>query len=494
MPDTATPTALVGNNLFSLVTAGMYDNPLAIYREYIQNAADALAAARETANRTVQININSPALSVKIRDNGPGLHHEAAVKALLPIAHSQKQPGTDRGFRGVGRLSGLAFAQSVTFLTRSQAGQPVTRIVWDGPKLLKRILETKQTERAIRECVSVEVLPGNGYPDHFFEVEVSGVGRHAAGLILNRESVRTYIGEVCPVPMPLNFPFASEIENLFAKNETPLTLSVVLDNKHTPIMRPYGETIQFSRDRKDRFKELEKIDIPSVDNNGSAAIGWVAHSSYLGAIPKDTRIRGIRARAGNIQVGNEFIFDRLFLEERFNRWCVGEIHIVDPRIVPNGRRDYFEPGPHTRNLENQLAAVLHKIVVRCRHASTTRHKERQLLSALCHMEETYDLAGSGYLYAKDAKALVGQALNRIRSIRESIDTKNGHNKVELEKLDELEMKLGNFKARRGRPLLGEIRASEVTTYRKVFQALAKVSQSPQAAKKMIEAILAHSRP
>ena len=492
MPDTETPTLLVGSNLFGLVTSGMYDNPLAIYREYIQNAADAFAIARDITNRTVQININLPALSVMIRDNGPGLHHEAAVKALLPIAHSQKRPGTDRGFRGIGRLSGLAFAESVTFLTRSEGNQPVTRIIWDGPKLRKRILETKQTERAIRECVSVEILPGNGYPDHFFEVEVNGVGRHAAGLILNRESVRTYIGEVCPVPMPLNFPFASEIEKLFAENESPLTLKVVLDGELTPITRPYGEMIRFSRDREDCFKELEKIYVPSVDNNGSAAIGWVAHSSYLGAIPKDAGIRGIRARAGNIQVGNEFIFDRLFPEERFNRWCVGEIHIVDPRIVPNGRRDYFEPGPHTRNLENQLAAVLHKIVVRCRHASTTRHKERQLLSALCHMEETYDLAGSGYLYAKDAKALIGQALGRIRSIRESFDTKNGHNKVELKKLDELERKLSNFKARRSRPLGGDIRASEVTAYRKVFQALAKVSQSPHAAKEMIEAILSHS--
>ena len=492
MPDADKPTSLVGSNLFSLVTAGMYDNPLAIYREYIQNAADALAAARVTADRIVQIEINLPSLSVKIRDNGPGLHHEAALKALLPIAHSQKRPGIDRGFRGVGRLSGLAFAESVTFLTRSEGNQPVTRIVWDGPKLRKHILETKQTERAIRECVSIEILPGNGYPDHFFEVEVSGIGRHAAGLILNKEAVRTYIGEVCPVPMPLNFPFASEIENLFAENESPLTLQVVLDGEITPITRPYGEMIRFSRDREDRFKELEKIDIPSVDNNGSAAIGWVAHSSYLGAIPKDTGIRGIRARAGNIQVGNEFIFDRLFPEERFNRWCVGEIHIVDPRIVPNGRRDYFEPGPHTRNLENQLAAVLHKIVARCRHASATRHKERQFLSALCHMEETYDLAGSGYLYAKDAKALVGQALSHIRRIRESIDTNNGHNKVELEKLDELEKKLSNFKARRSRPLGGDIRASEVTAYRKVFQALAKASQSPHAAKEMIEAILSHS--
>lgn len=103
-----------------------------------------------------------------------------------------------------------------------------------------------------------------------------------------------------------------------------------------------------------------------------------------------------------------------------------------------------------------------------------------------------DKGASSYSQLKDAKALVEQALSRIRSIREGSDTKNGHNKVELEKLDELEKKLINFKARRSRPLLGDIRASEVTTYRKVFQTLAKVSQPPQAAKEMIEAILSHS--
>ena len=35
--------ALSGAGLLGLVTTGMYDDPLAMYREYIQNAADAVA-------------------------------------------------------------------------------------------------------------------------------------------------------------------------------------------------------------------------------------------------------------------------------------------------------------------------------------------------------------------------------------------------------------------------------------------------------------------
>ncbi len=493
MPNADEPESLVGGDILNLVTAGLHDNPLTIYREYIQNAADSIVSAGDTVNGKVKIDIDVSGLRVKIRDNGPGLSHKASVRALLPIALSQKRRETDRGFRGIGRLSGLAFAESVTFLTRAESDCPVTRIVWNGPKLRKRILETGEIERAIRECVRVETVAGLDYPAHFFEVEIGGVGRHAAGLILNREAVRTYIGEVCPVPMSPTFPFASNIENLFGENEPPLALEIIFDGELTPITRRYGKMIQFSQDREDCFTEFEEIDIPSANRNENAAVGWVAHSSYLGAIPKETGIRGVRARAGNIQIGSEAVFDRLFQDERFNRWCVGEIHIVDPRIVPNGRRDYFEPGPHTRNLENQLGAVIHRIVTRCRKASATRNKERKFLSTLHRMEETYDLAVSGYLLPKDAKAMIRQALNRLRDIREeSRDPKNGHTEVDLEKLDEVEMKLGNFKARRSRPMFRNITASETTTYRKVFQTLAEVSQSPHAAKEMIEAILLHT--
>ena len=35
---------VLGGELLRLVTAGMYDDPLILYREYVQNAADAIVA------------------------------------------------------------------------------------------------------------------------------------------------------------------------------------------------------------------------------------------------------------------------------------------------------------------------------------------------------------------------------------------------------------------------------------------------------------------
>ena len=41
MAELSISTSLIGGGLLNLLTVGTYNNPLAIYREYIQNAADA---------------------------------------------------------------------------------------------------------------------------------------------------------------------------------------------------------------------------------------------------------------------------------------------------------------------------------------------------------------------------------------------------------------------------------------------------------------------
>ena len=489
MPDKDGFAPLIGGDIWGLITAGMYDNPLAIYREYIQNAADALSTVGNGSIGRVKINIDPSGSSVSISDNGPGLSKDAAVRALLPVARSQKRQGIDRGFRGIGRLSGLAFAEKVTFLTRARNGEPVTRVVWNGPKLRERIRHHRENDRVIRECVDIGTLPGLEYPASFFEVKIRGVGRHAASQILNRVAVRNYIADVCPVPISPKFPYASRVNALFEQDASPLTLDIVLDDKGPSITRRYGNTIRLSKDREDRFTDFEEIHIPSADGNGIAAIGWVGHSSYLGAIPKETGIRGVRARVGNIQVGDESVFECLFPEERFNRWCVGEMHILDSRIVPNGRRDYFEPGPHVRNLENHLGAVFRRTVARCRKASTARNNNRKVFSSLCGLEETYDLAVSGYLAPEDARALVGRSMNQIAELRNQMRSMNGRLEITTEKLEAVERKLRNFRAGQDLTTLSGIPSGEAAIYRRVFQTLVEVSPSPRTAKEIMEAVL-----
>ena len=198
------------------------------------------------------------------------------------------------------------------------------------------------------------------------------------------------------------------------------TIEVLLEGDPYPVERPHGEAIRLSANKVAEFTEFQAIRIPSADGNGDAAVGWVAHSSYLGAIPKEQRIRGIRARLGNIQIGGEAVFDSLYTEDRFNRWCVGELHILDSRIIPNAKRDYFQPGFHLRHLENRLAPVLREISTRCRRESTTRNRDKKAISAVCNIENLHSLAASGYLTDEDSTDLVREAFRKVQEVRKNL--------------------------------------------------------------------------
>ena len=103
------------------------------------------------------------------------------------------------------------------------------------------------------------------------------------------------------------------------------------------------------------------------------AIGWIAHHEYVRSIPPTWGVRGLRARYGDIQVGESNLFENSFKEPRFNGWTIGEIHILDRRVVPNARRDNFEINHHYSNLLVQLGPVAAGITQGCRTASVARN-------------------------------------------------------------------------------------------------------------------------
>lgn len=472
----------LGPSLLRLVTSGMYDDPLALYREYLQNAADSAEGSREPAQ--VEIRLDPRRSSVRIRDYGPGLSFQEAVEALVPIGQSGKHAGSHRGFRGIGRLAGLPFAEAVAFTTRASGGQSPVRVTWDALGL--RNQDLKDEGQKLGDCVKVERLDLDEVPDQYFEVEVRGVARYAAGAVLNRRRVRDYIAEVCPVPLSTDFPFSEQVEDHVGEALYAMDVSVDGENSVT---RPHGSKVEFSAGRIDRFGSLEVFDVPKVDGRERAAAGWIAHTSYLGALPKGLGIRGLRARSGNIQIGGESVFDHLFKEGRLNKWAVGEVHILDSRIVPNGRRDYFEPGPHTRNLENHLGAIFRRLAERCRSTSASRTRERRLATAVGDSEEAYELARSGYLTAAAARRLIEADLSRLRRIRDALLSGEKGDSDLIERVESLERRFTHFQAKRGRPRLRNVRSEDVATYRRVFEAITESAESRGDARKIIESVL-----
>ena len=215
-----------------------------------------------------------------------------------------------------------------------------------------------------------------GWPAHFFEVELRGIVRHRNDQLLNPAAIEEYLSQVAPVPFSPAFTYGEEIGAFLGKHVAPGDIDIHASNTADAIFRPHRDRFQISEGIEDQFREIELLEIPSIDGS-RAAVGWVLHHGYKGAIPPRAMMRGLRVRSGNIQIGGHDLFQELFPEPRFNSWSVGEIHILDPRIVPNGRRDHFEQNVHFDNLLSHLSPVTRNIAHRCRTNSLVRNWIRE---------------------------------------------------------------------------------------------------------------------
>ena len=384
----ATGMITIGKDVLELLSSAMYVDPLSIYREYVQNSADAIEEARSAGllasdeDGEVQIRIDAEQRKLILRDNGIGIPIDEATERLLAIGASPKRGTRARGFRGVGRLAGLAYARSLTFRTRSSNDREVLELRWDCQRLKAALRDLEQKDdiaSVIGKVVSIRRLPTDGFPSHFFEVELADVIRTHRDCLLSAALVRDYLGQVAPVPFAPEFSWGSEITEHLAP--VPLgNLDIRFEGDEIPVTRPFDDRLKVSDSLEDTYSELELVTLSDLDG-GVAAVGWILHHSYLGSITVRSRIGGLRVRVGNVQVGGEDLLAEIFPETRFNGWAVGELHVLDPRILPNARRDHFEQNVHYSNFTAQLEPLARRIARRARASSIARNQQRRTLAS-----------------------------------------------------------------------------------------------------------------
>ena len=96
--------AVIGKNILDNLTTGMYSDSKVSYREYIQNACDQidLAISQGLINSDdalIDIYIDQYKRYISIRDNATGVAQEVFAEVLGDIANSNKQLGSNKGFR-----------------------------------------------------------------------------------------------------------------------------------------------------------------------------------------------------------------------------------------------------------------------------------------------------------------------------------------------------------------------------------------------------------
>ena len=501
-PNTDEPV-VVGKDVLELLSSSMYVNPLVIYREYVQNATDAIDDAvaagllSDIDEGQVDISVDHIDRRVVIHDNGTGVANVDFPACMLSFGASSKR-GTDaRGFRGVGRLAGLGYVQRLVFRSRALGDPHVMEASWDM-RTVKRMLASTDCdsnfEDVVAEALTLTTADASESPAHFFEVELVKPRRIGNDKLLNELEIESYISQVCPCPMLPAFVHRSRIEELLALHgRAGQSYKIHINGSPDPVYRPYRDEIVYSDTKIGRIgKKANLFEVSSSNGDGPAAVGWFVHHDYQGAIPVSVGVRGIRARIGNIQIGNERLLAEIFPEERFCSWAIGEVHILDDRVVPNGRRDGFEVSIHFDHVIAHMRSIGAEIARECRLASQKRHRLRTIEVGIDKIHEKLEVIKQGAVsanFVEAAKDDVHDLLAEMRAAANFELFEEAERRSLRKQFSGLETAANAVGRRSDGDELACVPLEKREVYREVFDLIYTCSVNQVSAKNTIERIL-----
>jgi molecular chaperone HtpG len=421
-------SVIVGSYSLESLTTGMYEDPRHCIREYVQNGYDAIRAAR-TAELigptegivTVSIGGSQSRPTITVKDDGTGIPSAQAVSILVSVGASTKRSTLNAGFRGIGRLAGIAYCTALRFTT-TVAGEDVATVVeFDCGRLrgfMKPSADYQDIREVIRLCSSSDTKPAL-VDAHWTEVEMiglTGVGLEFAEI----EKLVPYLREVCPTDYSDRFTFAPRIRN-FAETVGHPIGSIEVETRYkrerTQILKAYDDATPTSDPRKPSTVN----DIELINNAELGWHGWIARSNFKGELTDDT-VAGVRFRMKNIQIDGSDLIETLGseltlggTEGRLQRYAVGEIFITNPAVIPNARRDGFEDSAAWRQIRSDVKMkVAKRVVTLVREASKSRTALRTMASEIAGLARKIDVEWIEPLVADQVSASINRLLVRLK--------------------------------------------------------------------------------
>lgn len=443
----------IGKDVIESLTLGMYEDCRFIYREYVQNAADAVDKAvkltiLDKGSEEIHIKIDAENRHISILDNATRIPYENVVSILRNIAHSTKKRGEDKGFRGIGRLGGLGYCSKLKFETSYFGEDKKSIMTWDA-ELLKYIINDRDNNEEAVEVLSRVTKTSFEKEDidaHYFRVIMEDV---TSDDLLDVESVTDYLSMVAPVDISSQFIYRSKINNFKKENGLCVdTYNIYINGDQ--IYKPYTSVIyEDNHGGKKKVDDILDVDfLLSRDDNGDIIYwGWYTISCLKGQMKPKNIARGIRLRKENIQIGDEEICKKFFSkteDQRFSFYYFGEIHALSKGLIPNSRRDYFGESKECVDFERRIKKDFLKLKELCYDAQRFRSSTTTIQKAQELKDKIEEKERSGYTSQKERDDLqrqfeeqqkkVEQAEKQLGNVTKKIETSDSPLKSVIEKL------------------------------------------------------------
>lgn len=368
---------VVGGKTLDNIAIAMYKETKNVFREYIQNATDAIDDAVQVGvlqkdEGRIHITIDDKARRIIIMDNGIGVSALNFKSTLIDIGNSDKKLDKDRGYRGIGRFCGLGYCKTLIFTSTRKGENKLSSITFNAEKLHTMLNEDEKytAEIILNEVVTFGEEDNFDADKHFFKVELLDVTNND---LLNVVDVRNYLSFVAPVEYSNQFTFQEQIKNYAATLDFKITEYKIYVNGEQ-VIKDYKDNFT-TKNGADKIFNLEFRDFRD-DEDKLIAWSWIGISTFEGIIQQTktnpNQMRCIRLRVGNIQIGDENTLRDLFKEPRGITYFVGEVYAVDTNLRPNSQRDYFADNDTLKLFETKIKNYFEELYNLYRYASEVR--------------------------------------------------------------------------------------------------------------------------
>ena len=365
--------------LLETLTSALYEDPIILFREYVQNSIDAYNnevnndKAKAFDDFSVDIKVDKDNSIIQISDNGYGIPEKQFLFKMKLIGESEKKKFEDQiGFRGIGRLSAMPLCKELIFENKPQGINKRLIFKWDGKKFNELLNKGEDINASLEEITSTssEDYDGN-IDDHYFKVEINEY-QDAINDLLKSDNFKDRLCTLLPLRYSLEFTKQKEIKNKYqefiGQSMDTFSCSVKLDNEE--LNKPYTDKHILASGIV--FWELK---YPRKGENVSGekiGILWFSFDRVIKALDKEAPY-GILVRSKNMLMGDryslandisrsksDYVATLRELTQALNGVC-GEMLINYEGLNDNARRDWFKIDEESIKLRHIIVEFMRRL-------------------------------------------------------------------------------------------------------------------------------------